>query len=269
MQISERSGSIRPYRWVLFDQGGTLFDPLPSFYTERNQRLAVRELGHYSASQQPTLAEAFRQARRATDTEFLRRGAYRHQQLVTEHLLRGLIALRLCGDSDLEQYQRSGYLGIELGQIAQRYFDRQCSAVVNQLRLKPDCHRVLQALASRARLAIVSNNAAGYLQPLVARYRLDQFMEQSMCSDELGACKPDAEIFNRALGQLGIADGERSQILYVGDSVVFDVVGAKSAGLDVALVSPTNSAIADDGSQGLCDQPTYHLTSLAELELLV
>ena len=269
MQNTEKSGSIRRYRWVLFDQGGTLFEPLPRFYSERNQRLAVRELGHFSASQQPALADLFQQARRASDAAFLKRGAYRHQQLVTEHLLRGLIALQLCRDSDLERYQSSGYLTTELDQIAQRYFDRQCRAVLDQLRLKPDCHPVLRALADRARLAIVSNNATEYLQPLVARYRLDQFMEQSMCSDELGACKPDAEIFNRALRQLGIAERERSQILYVGDSVEFDVVGAKSAGLDVALVSSTNRAIANDESVGRHYQPTYHLATLSELELLV
>ncbi len=244
------------YEWVLFDQGGTLFEPLPGHYSEFNQRLALRELGHVSLARHSQVGAVFRQARRDADRAFLARTSYTHRQLVTEHLLRGLVALEVCDARLIAAHAESGELPPPVDAVAAQYFARQRDAVVTQLRLKSGCHAMLEVLGREAKLAIVSNNAEAYLQPLVRRYRLDHWLHESLSSDALGACKPDPEIFVRAFSQLGIAPGQASKVLYVGDSVAFDVVGAKSAGLDVALVAPPD---AESGGA------TYRVASLAEL----
>lgn len=253
------------YDWVLFDQGGTLFDPLPNYYSERNQRLAVRELGYPEHAQHPQLALWFRRARVDADAAFLKRPAYTHQQLVTEHLVRGLLTLGVCDVTLLNSYQRASELPADLRTVADRYFDRQREAVVDHLRLKAGCHRMLAVLSRSARLAIVSNNADSYLHPLVARYRIDAYMQDTLSSDALGACKPNAEIFEHAFERLGIEPDHRSRVLYVGDSVRFDVVGAQSAGVDVVLV--TDSCSDHGGAAGDPREPraNFQVTNLAEL----
>ena len=262
---SQESGSYSPadrYDWVLFDQGGTLFDPLPNHYSERNQRLAALELGYLQDAQRPELALLFRKARAEADLAFLDRPAYTHQQLVTEHLLRGLVMLGVCDGAQLSGYQRAGELPADIEAVANRYFYRQREAVVDNLRLKAGCHAMLAVLSRIARLAIVSNNADSYLHPLVARYRLDAYMQGTLSSDALGACKPNAEIFKRAFDRLGIKPDHRARVLYVGDSVQFDVAGAQSAGVDVVLVTDSYTAIGDVASE---PRPNYQITSLIEL----
>jgi len=50
-----------------------------------------------------------------------------------------------------------------------------------------------------------------------------------------GVEKPDPRIFAIALGEMGI---EAAGAVYVGDTVVFDVVGARAAGLTPVHVDP-------------------------------
>ena len=178
------------YDWILFDQGGTLFEPLPGYISERNQRLAVVELGASQKAQSPEVKTCFERARRDADAYFLGQSTYTHEQLVTEHLLRGLAFLGLCDLEQLRSYQETRALRKPFNSVATRYFARQRDAVVTQLRLKLGCHSLLTTLACEARLAIVSNNAEEFLQPLIARYSLGRFMQATLSSDALGVCKP-------------------------------------------------------------------------------
>lgn len=263
MSIRKQSLTGR-YDWVLFDQGGTLFEPLPANASERNQRLAVLELGAEQIARSANLTAVFLQARQEAEASFRRRSSYTHQQLVTEHLLRGLIVLGLCDSQLLEDFVHSQTLPAPIAAVAQRYFARQRDAVVSELRLKPGCHNMLSTLSKQARLAIASNNSEEYLQPLIERYALNRFMQAVLSSDALGVCKPDPEFFGRVFNYLGIPSAAASRVLYVGDSVEFDVACAAAAGLDVVLL--------DVGSRGLShgqkDSPTYQVASLLELEML-
>ncbi|MDR0670589.1 MAG: HAD family hydrolase [Treponema sp.] len=56
-----------------------------------------------------------------------------------------------------------------------------------------------------------------------------------LCSEVLGALKPDPLPFMELIRGLGLEPG---RILYVGNSVSYDIRGAKAAGLRAALVSP-------------------------------
>jgi putative hydrolase of the HAD superfamily len=55
-----------------------------------------------------------------------------------------------------------------------------------------------------------------------------------LCSERVGRLKPDPVSFRALADQLGV---ECSRVLYVGNSVKYDVVGSKSAGMKSALIT--------------------------------
>lgn len=58
----------------------------------------------------------------------------------------------------------------------------------------------------------------------------------------VGVAKPDPGIFRLALDELRVSP-ERT--LYIGDTAIFDVLGAHAAGLDVAHIDPYDMCVAD------------------------
>jgi len=71
----------------------------------------------------------------------------------------------------------------------------------------------------------------------------------------VGVAKPDPAIFGIALAALGVPASER--VLYVGDSLRYDVTGARAAGLQPVHLDPNGFCPAPDGHR--------HIRTLAEL----
>ena len=127
------------------------------------------------------------------------------------------------------------------------------------------CHGAAETLRSLQeagyQLAVVSN-ASGTME--------QQLLEHRICSVEggeeadvaivvdshvVGVEKPDPRIFDYALDALGL---EAERCIYVGDTVHFDVNGARAAGLHPVHVDPYE----------LCpDRDHDHIAELAELTL--
>jgi len=63
---------------------------------------------------------------------------------------------------------------------------------------------------------------------------LDGFWDAILCSECTGALKPDTIPFIELINQLKIP---AERILYVGNSVSYDIIGAKKAGMKAALIS--------------------------------
>jgi putative hydrolase of the HAD superfamily len=104
---------------------------------------------------------------------------------------------------------------------------------------------VLAALRERGyRLGIVSNWSWN-LRQRVAQVELDRFFEVVWASAYAGCNKPHPAIFRQALAQMQPAVSP-DRALYVGDSYWYDVVGARSAGLDAALLDRHGTANSPD-----------------------
>lgn len=104
--------------------------------------------------------------------------------------------------------------------------------------LFPEVVEVLEALQGRYRLSVVSN-FDGRLRMILEQLGISKFFAEAVISSEVGADKPDALIFQRALELAGMAADEA---LHVGDDSVKDWEGAASAGLAVfRLQRPDNS----------------------------
>ena len=102
----------------------------------------------------------------------------------------------------------------------------------------PEVIEVLTALHGRFDLAVISN-FDGRLRMILEHLGLTKFFSHIFLSSELGADKPDPEIFRRALHLSSVRPNET---LHVGDDPERDWAGAGGAGLLVfRLKRPQNS----------------------------
>jgi putative hydrolase of the HAD superfamily len=76
-------------------------------------------------------------------------------------------------------------------------------------------------------------------------------------SGEIGVAKPDQKIFRYALERAGVSPEEA---LYVGDSPVYDIVGAKGVGMMMAWVNRAKTPL-----ENLDPEPDYTMNDLREL----
>jgi putative hydrolase of the HAD superfamily len=104
--------------------------------------------------------------------------------------------------------------------------------------LYPEVAEVLVALKRRFDLNVISN-FDGRLRMIFEHLGVSQFFSHVFLSSELGADKPDPEIYRRALELAGLQPNET---LHVGDDPVRDWDGATAAGLSTfRLERPRNS----------------------------
>ena len=100
-------------------------------------------------------------------------------------------------------------------------------------RRRPD---VLPALNELHRLDLklgVISNWDERLRPLLERLQLAKHFQVVIVSIELGAHKPEPEIFREASKRLGLPP---RSILHIGDSELEDYQGAKRAGFDALRI---------------------------------
>lgn len=104
--------------------------------------------------------------------------------------------------------------------------------------LYPEVREVLEALAPRHELAVVSN-FDGRLRMIFEHLTTSKYFRHVFLSSELGADKPNPLIFRRALEISGFAPNE---VLHAGDDPERDWAAARAAGLSVfQLERPRNS----------------------------
>jgi putative hydrolase of the HAD superfamily len=104
--------------------------------------------------------------------------------------------------------------------------------------LYPDVVETLEELRPCAQLAVVSN-FDGRLRMILEQLGISKFFSYVFVSSEVGADKPDPEIFRRAVKFMKL---EPRQVLHVGDDPERDWMAAEAAGLSVfRLQRPDNS----------------------------
>src|SRR6266700_4173845 len=102
----------------------------------------------------------------------------------------------------------------------------------------PEVFDVLEKLQPRFQLAVISN-FDGRLRFILEHLGISKFFAHIFISSEIGADKPDPEIFRRALKLVELKPNE---VLHVGDDPERDWEAASAAGLSTfRLDRPTNS----------------------------
>lgn len=107
--------------------------------------------------------------------------------------------------------------------------------------LFPEVREVLETLAPRFELAVVSN-FDGRLRMILEHLTIAQYFRHVFLSSELGADKPDPLIYRGALKKSGWAPGD---VLYVGDDPVRDWAAAEAAGLQIFRLDRPRTSLRD------------------------
>lgn len=97
----------------------------------------------------------------------------------------------------------------------------------------PEAPAVLATLRENGiKLAVVSNWSPT-LELTLGHLNLMQYFDAVVCSSLLGCAKPAAAIFDHAIERVSVS---RDRALHIGDNYDTDVLGARNAGIDAALV---------------------------------
>ena len=107
--------------------------------------------------------------------------------------------------------------------------------------LYPEVPEVLEALAPRFDLAVVSN-FDGRLRVIFEHLSVSKYFRHLFISSELGADKPDPLIYRRALEISGLTP---EQVLHAGDDPERDWAAARAAGLEVFRLDRRQNTLRD------------------------
>ena len=107
--------------------------------------------------------------------------------------------------------------------------------------LYPEVVNVLEQLRPHFALAIVSN-FDGRLRIILERLGIPKYFRHVFVSSEIGADKPDSEIFRRALTFLELP---ANQVLHVGDDPERDWRAATDAGLSIFQLDRKKNSLRD------------------------
>lgn len=201
---------------VLFDLDDTLFDHTGC----AREALAAAQQCHPSLK-----AMAFDALERAHAT-FL-------EQLHTDVML-GRVPLE---EARRERFRRllassgAGATGDITARLAAAYRD----AYRDARRAIAGAAALLAAVKERARIGIVSNNLLDEQQEKLRTCAIDRLVDALVVSEEVGASKPDPEIFRVALARLDCAPEDA---VMVGDSWSADIAGARAAGIRAVWFNP-------------------------------
>lgn len=109
-----------------------------------------------------------------------------------------------------------------------------------RLMLNEDAPATLAALRPHYRLGLVTNGPSRMQRPKIEQFRLGDYLDPLIVSEEVGVAKPDPAIFHLALERLGTRP---EHTLYVGDSLEFDLPGAAAAGLPFIWMNPRRESL--------------------------
>jgi putative hydrolase of the HAD superfamily len=107
--------------------------------------------------------------------------------------------------------------------------------------LYPEVVDLLEQLRPHFELAIVSN-FDGRLRVILERLGISKYFRRVFVSSEIGADKPDSEIFRRALKFLELP---ANQVLHVGDDPERDWRAATDAGLSIFQLDRKKNSLRD------------------------
>jgi len=107
--------------------------------------------------------------------------------------------------------------------------------------LYPEVPGILEELWRRFELAVVSN-FDGRLRFILAHLGVSKYFAHVFVSSELGADKPDPEIYRRALRVMKLSPNE---VFHVGDDPERDWEGATAAGLSIFRLDRPRNSLCD------------------------
>jgi putative hydrolase of the HAD superfamily len=170
-------------------------------------------------------------------------GLYREGKIKKE-ILRGLRFLNTLQE-----------VGCDEKEIAEAMGNDYVSMGPEMTGLFPGTIEILEYLAERYKLYIITNGFKEVQYSKVERCGLSTFFSRIITSEDIGIQKPRPEIFAYALSS---ANAKKEESIMIGDDLEVDVMGAKKFGIDQVWFNPKKLLIEN--------QATYEIKFLLQLK---
>jgi putative hydrolase of the HAD superfamily len=148
-------------------------------------------------------------------------------------------------------------VGLNDAKLAHAYSATILSIIPTKSRLMPGAKEMLDAVASRYNLYILSNGFRELQLRKMQSSGIDQYFKKIILSEDIGVMKPWPQIFYYALSA---TQSQLNESLMLGDSWENDIIGARNTGMDQLYYNPTHKTFQDFN-------PTYHIKSWRDLSL--
>ncbi len=139
--------------------------------------------------------------------------------------------------------------------LAKAFSDDFFAVIPTKSRLMPHAREVLEYLAPKYNLYILSNGFQELQCHKMRSAGIDRYFKKIVLSDDIGVLKPWPEIFHFAMSA---TQSELRESLMVGDSWDNDITGARGVGMHQVYYNVT-------GRSEFPFKPTYQITDLKEL----
>lgn len=96
-------------------------------------------------------------------------------------------------------------------------------------------HETLAYLQKKYQLHIITNGFNETQDRKLVRSNLGKYFQEIITSESVGVQKPDPAIFEYALKKAG---AQREESIFLGDSLITDMLGAKEFGIDQIYYNP-------------------------------
>jgi putative hydrolase of the HAD superfamily len=149
--------------------------------------------------------------------------------------------------------------GIDDEGLADEMLDRYVASRHAHHRVYPETFEVLDALAGRFPLVLVTNGPGHHQRAKVEAVGFGPYFADIVVSGEVGIAKPDARMFNAALTITGVRADEA---IMIGNNLPRDIGGAQACGIAGAWVNRVRER-ADEV------MPTWEITDLREVLAVV
>jgi HAD superfamily (subfamily IA) hydrolase, TIGR02254 len=150
-------------------------------------------------------------------------------------------------------------VGVEDETLARRFAEEFFAVIPTKSGLMPHAKEVLEYLAPKYNLYILSNGFRELQSCKMRSTGVDTYFKKVILSEDIGVLKPRPEIFHFALSA---TQSELRESLMIGDSWEADIAGAHGVGMQQAFYDVTQRT-------SFPFRPTYHIHSLKDLMYLL
>ena len=182
-----------------------------------------------------------------------------------EPLFEGEVLNRVAGDAIARAREGTAHFGeilshygVDRANAAELARERYMSDRYRGLRLYDDSLSAIAHVKSVAGIGMITNGPTNIQQPKIDLLEIEQHFPFILISESVGVWKPDPLIFQMALEIAGVHPDEA---IYVGDSPVADVPGARAAGMRSVWINRAGAEWTGD------EPPHVEIRDLNELLL--
>ena len=219
------------YQWLLFDADGTLFD-----YDQAEKNALQTTFVQLGYPFEPAYLAVYRQVNHAIWQEF-EQGQIDQLTLRTRRFELLFQALALRADP-------------------RRFSSTYLANLAQQTCLIDGAKAIVEQLAGQFNLAIITNGLTEVQRPRFQRSAIIHHIKQIIISEDVGAAKPDPQIFAIAFARMN--HPAKSRVLIIGDSLTSDIQGGVNYGIDTCWFNPA-------GQKSNHLNSTYEIRCLTEL----